>query len=216
MQSQAYSDDLIWKRASLPNKINDTEDILVVCREDLIILVGKALVLFLVFFVLMAFRVILMGVLDSFFLSLFDGFMFGVNVVLLTYFTLIFHNYYLSIQIITSERLIDIDQRGLFAREVNTLPINNIQDVTYKQNGLAGTVFNYGNVIVQTAGEQGINSNSQISGFVFDNIPDPATLASRLVDLYQDNRTGDVQETARANAEALKDVLNQDQPKPVK
>lgn len=54
--------------------------------------------------------------------------------------------------ILTSERIIDVDQRNLFHRVVGELPIENIQDATYEVKGLLATFLNYGDVVVQTVG----------------------------------------------------------------
>lgn len=54
--------------------------------------------------------------------------------------------------ILTTERIIDIDQRHLFHRVVGELPIENIQDATYEVKGLLATMLNYGDVVVQTVG----------------------------------------------------------------
>lgn len=54
--------------------------------------------------------------------------------------------------ILTTERLIDIDQRSLFHRVVGELPIENIQDAAYEVKGPLATMLNFGNVVVQTIG----------------------------------------------------------------
>ena len=54
--------------------------------------------------------------------------------------------------ILTSERIIDVDQRSLFHRVVGELPIENIQDATYEVRGMLATFLNYGDVVVQTVG----------------------------------------------------------------
>jgi hypothetical protein len=54
--------------------------------------------------------------------------------------------------LLTTERVIDVDQRQLFHRVVGELPIENIQDATYEVRGLFATALNFGNVVVQTIG----------------------------------------------------------------
>ena len=54
--------------------------------------------------------------------------------------------------ILTTERLIDVDQRSPFHRVVGELPIEHIQDVAYEVKGPLATLLNYGNVVVQTIG----------------------------------------------------------------
>ncbi len=60
--------------------------------------------------------------------------------------------WYWNAFIVTSERIVDVDQRGLFDRTVSEAPFDKIQDVSYQVKGILGTVLNVGTVIVQTAG----------------------------------------------------------------
>jgi len=62
-------------------------------------------------------------------------------------------DYYLDIWIVTGNRIVNIDQKGLFKREVSTLRIERIQDVTFEVNGIIATILGFGDVHVQTAGE---------------------------------------------------------------
>jgi cellulose synthase/poly-beta-1,6-N-acetylglucosamine synthase-like glycosyltransferase len=90
---------------------------------------------------------------------------------------LIFVFHYLNVQIITNVRLVDIDQVGLFSHVISELHLENIEDVTSQVNGVFGTLFNYGDVFVQTAGTQ--------ENFEFTNVPNPAAIEKLLLDLYE-------------------------------
>ena len=92
---------------------------------------------------------------------------------------LIFVVYYLNVQIITNLRVVDIDQVGLFSHRISELHIDKIEDVTSEINGILGTLFNYGNVYVQTA--------AATDRFEFTNIPDPAAVEKMILDLYEQN-----------------------------
>lgn len=61
-------------------------------------------------------------------------------------------DYYLDVWYITPKRIISIDQRGLFHREVIDLRFEKIQDVTSEINGIIATVLDFGDIHVQTAG----------------------------------------------------------------
>jgi membrane protein YdbS with pleckstrin-like domain len=63
-----------------------------------------------------------------------------------------FLGWYLDILAVTDERLIDIDFKGLIYKNITTAKIDDIQDVTFSINGPLGSIFDYGNVLVQTAG----------------------------------------------------------------
>lgn len=63
-------------------------------------------------------------------------------------------DYYLDIWIITSERIIDIEQKNLFNREVSEFMLDKVQDITVEIPGVVATFLKYGNLIIQTAGEK--------------------------------------------------------------
>jgi hypothetical protein len=60
---------------------------------------------------------------------------------------------YLNLIILTTEHLVEIHQRGLFNREISELDLGSIQDATATQKGVLQTMFKFGTVFVQTAGE---------------------------------------------------------------
>lgn len=78
---------------------------------------------------------------------------------------LIWIDYYFDIWIITSERIINIEQRGLFMRNVSEADYAKIQDVTAEVHGFFPTIINFGDVYIQTAAETG--------RFVFRTISNP-------------------------------------------
>ena len=84
--------------------------------------------------------------------------------------------YYLNTQIITNERIIDVNQKSLLNHATSELHINRCQDVTAEIKGLLATMFNFGNVQVQTAGEQ--------ERFVFQAIANPQDVAKLIMELY--------------------------------
>ena len=65
-----------------------------------------------------------------------------------------FTDYYLDISIVTDERIIDNDQQGLFSRSVSEMNLSRIQDVHSEVKGIIASLFNYGLVVVETAGEE--------------------------------------------------------------
>lgn len=72
-------------------------------------------------------------------------------------FSYIFLNFilwYYNINIITNMRIVDIDFLYLLVQEVTATRIGQVEDVTYQRTGLFAALFDYGDVVVQTAGEQ--------------------------------------------------------------
>lgn len=84
-------------------------------------------------------------------------------------------DWYLDITIITPERLIDMDQNGMFNRQIAELELPNIQDVSAQRVGLLQTFFDFGNVLVQTAGEM---DNFELTG-----VRHPNEVARKITDL---------------------------------
>lgn len=87
------------------------------------------------------------GVLVNFSLSLYV-------LVLVVFVFLIWMDFYLDMWIITSKRVIDIEQRGLFSREISEIPLVHIQDITMEVNGIMRTFLKFGTIRLQTAGER--------------------------------------------------------------
>ncbi len=65
-----------------------------------------------------------------------------------------FTDYYLDTWIVTTQRIINIEQNGLFHRTASELDLASVQDTTAKVDGLLQTLFVYGDVLIQTAGRQ--------------------------------------------------------------
>lgn len=88
-----------------------------------------------------------------------------------------FTDYYLDTWIITTHRVISIEQKGLFNRVASELHLAVVQDVTSDVRGVVHTFFDYGTVLVQTAAER--------TQFVFKDVEHPERvkeLVIRLVD----------------------------------
>jgi len=84
--------------------------------------------------------------------------------------------------IITTDRLIDITQISFFQRSVTSTPLEHIQDTTGSINGFFATLFQYGNVTVQTAG-----TNSE--DIFIDHIHDPESVARLILDYAHRKRS---------------------------
>ncbi len=102
---------------------------------------------------------------------------------------LIWVDYYFDVWIITSERIVNIEQKGLFNREVSELQFSRIQDVTSVVDGFIPTILNFGDVYVQTAAEE--------ERFVFRQIPDPYTIKDMVMQL---SRSSTPEEARQINA----------------
>lgn len=61
-------------------------------------------------------------------------------------------NWYRNRFIITNERVVDIDQRGLFNRKVSEAELDKVQNITHSVKGVFATMFNFGTIVVQSMG----------------------------------------------------------------
>ncbi|MEY4731750.1 MAG: hypothetical protein RL681_696 [Candidatus Parcubacteria bacterium] len=88
-------------------------------------------------------------------------------------FFVVWTNYYLDTWIVTDKRVIDIEQKGLFNRSVSECSLDRVQDVTTEVKGFLPTLLRYGDVTIQTAGEQ--------ERFVMRNVPEPYSIKDAIV-----------------------------------
>lgn len=91
---------------------------------------------------------------------------------------LIWIDYYFDVWIVTNKRIVNIEQRGLFIRDVSELELENIQDITTEVKGIIPTLLNYGDVFVQTAAER--------ERFLFHNVPDPYHVKDIVMNLQEE------------------------------
>lgn len=63
-----------------------------------------------------------------------------------------FLSYFFNAGIITPLRVVDIDFHAVIYKEVTEAQLKNVEDITAKSGGYAASLFNFGDVFVQTAG----------------------------------------------------------------
>lgn len=89
----------------------------------------------------------------------------GYYLFLWLFFTFAWVDYYLDLWIVTDERVVNVEQSGLFNRVISEHPLLRVQDVTSEVKGFFPTFLNYGQVYVQTAAER--------QRFIFEQVPHP-------------------------------------------
>jgi uncharacterized membrane protein YdbT with pleckstrin-like domain len=89
-------------------------------------------------------------------------------------------NYIFNVGIITNFRVIDVDFTNILYKEVTDTVLDKIQDVTVKTAGFVASLFNYGNLFIQTAGTE--------ANIEFINIPNPTEAATAINNLMEINR----------------------------
>lgn len=77
--------------------------------------------------------------------------------------------WFFNVYLVTNERLVDFDFLGFLLKNVSETRLSKIQDVTSQIYGPVRTLFNYGDVFVQTAGTE--------REFEFHQVPKPDLVA---------------------------------------
>lgn len=86
-------------------------------------------------------------------------------------------SFYYDILIITDKRIIDIVQMGIFNRTITEIALLRVQNVTGIIKGFLPTLFAYGNVRAETAGEMS-------ETLIFEDIPNPYATANKIMELH--------------------------------
>ncbi|MSU75402.1 MAG: PH domain-containing protein [Candidatus Magasanikbacteria bacterium] len=104
----------------------------------------------------------------------------GYYIAVLLFFYSYFLDFYLDLLVITNDRLIDMEQVGIFARHTAEVDLYKIQDITSEVKGVFASLFNYGDLLIQTAGA--------VERFVVEGVPRPDTLRQEILDLATGDR----------------------------
>lgn len=86
-----------------------------------------------------------------------------------------FLSWFFNVGIVTDRRVVDVDFYGLLYKEISDAELDKIEDVTQKQVGAIRTVFDFGDINIQTAGEK--------ANIEFHDIPHPRQVVKLLEDL---------------------------------
>jgi uncharacterized membrane protein YdbT with pleckstrin-like domain len=75
---------------------------------------------------------------------------------------------------VTTRNITYINQIGIFNRKVSEIAMTNLEDVTSQKKGIFATIFNFGTLAVETAGEQ--------NNFVYTYCDNPVVAAKIILD----------------------------------
>lgn len=105
----------------------------------------------------------------------------GLSIYYLSIVLFFYHDwldYHLDLWIVTNFRIVNIEQNSLFSRVVSEQDISRVQDVTAEIQGKLATFLNFGNVTIQTAGEQ--------RRFVFEQVANPQEVAKEILRIHRE------------------------------
>lgn len=139
-----------------------------------------------VVFVIQAFGVLLAAILTILFFkyavntgaTISPGMTFIIMLILLILWLSLFTlwtNYYLDIWIVTSRRVINIDQISLFHRSVSSMRDEHVQDVVVQKRGILQELLNYGTLRVQSAGAEN-------RFFIIRGVPNPSMIQKAILE----------------------------------
>ena len=86
-------------------------------------------------------------------------------------------DFYYDIFIVTDRRVVDISQEQLYYRSISELNLEDVEDVKSEVKGFFPTLFGYGTITIQTAGEH--------ENFIAHNFLYPREIASIVSDLSE-------------------------------
>ncbi len=95
-------------------------------------------------------------------------------------------DYFLDVYLVTTVRVLDVSQQGMFSRTVAELDLARVQDVTSEIKGVLHSLMDFGNVYIQTAGER--------ERFEFIDVPHPDRVRKQLLELVENDRKHQSQE----------------------
>ena len=79
--------------------------------------------------------------------------------------------------IITNENIVQILRQSLIDKKVSQLNLSKVQDVSVDQEGFIPTIFNYGTIRIETAGEA--------TNYVFTHVANPPAVAKQIVEAHE-------------------------------
>lgn len=84
-----------------------------------------------------------------------------------------------NVMLVTSDKIAQVLYRTIFDRKISQLSIGDVQDVTVTQRGVLARMFNYGTIVIETAGEQ--------QNYTFTFVPDPYMCGKAIVGAHEEN-----------------------------
>ncbi|GIW62250.1 MAG: hypothetical protein KatS3mg090_0076 [Patescibacteria group bacterium] len=91
-----------------------------------------------------------------------------------------FTSWFFNVGLISNFRVLDLDYIPLNYRNITETKIFNVEDITAEANGPLASIFHYGDIYIQTAGEKG--------NIEFHNVPEPNIAIKIINSLVKENQ----------------------------
>ncbi len=89
-------------------------------------------------------------------------------------------DFFLDVMVITDKRIFEIKQNGFFNREVSSFGLDRIENIKVTQIGVLASILNYGDIMIETAGEG--------ENLTFTYIPNPNELKKFISELQDHDK----------------------------
>jgi hypothetical protein len=101
-----------------------------------------------------------------------------------TLFLYVFLRWYYNVDIITDKRVLDLDFHSVISHSLAEARLDKIVDITHKQMGIVGSLFDIGTIHIQTAGT--------VAEIDFSKIPRPRDVQDILYELLENKKKGEI------------------------
>lgn len=161
------------------SSLEPDEKVVLVVRKHWIFLVSK----FFISFFIAIIPFVLWTLSSSFFDSAISVGLFNTGVTLFCFMVAFsfsfssFLQWFYEVNIVTTKRVIDVDFQSIMNHRMSETMLQRIQDVSHSPTGALASFFDFGNLVIQTAGEKG--------EFEFINIPRPRDVQDTILDLME-------------------------------
>lgn len=100
-----------------------------------------------------------------------------------------FLSWFFNVNILTDERIVDIDFYSLLYKRISSAKIDRVEDVSVDMSGFMATLVNYGTVDIQTAAEE--------REFSFELVPQPQKVAQVINELLLEEQQEELEGRVR-------------------
>ncbi|TSC65718.1 MAG: hypothetical protein CEO21_350 [Microgenomates group bacterium Gr01-1014_80] len=82
--------------------------------------------------------------------------------------------WYFNVYLVTAKNIVDVDFHSILFKNIDLAPLANVEDTSSSMAGILSSIFNYGNVVVQTAGAaenidfRDVPNPHRVSDFILD------------------------------------------------
>lgn len=95
-----------------------------------------------------------------------------------------FVKWFYSINIVTDERIVDVDFSNILYHRMSEAQLEKVEDVSHMPAGILSALFDFGDVYIQTAGSR--------PEFDFNSVPKPREIQDTILDLLEMKQKGQI------------------------